>query len=529
MPTIEALWTVMTESKNSDGGPETDSGSQETETAGEGAQAFDAGMAHQQAGRLEDAEREYRAAIDVHGDFFEAHVNLGVVLQSQGKAEDAADVLLHAIHINPDMAEIHYALATVYQDLNRTGDAQASFQRALEINGVYVEALNGLAVCRGTLGDVNGAVEAFNSAIEVNPEFAEAHNNLGTLHSKLGRMDDALACFGRAMDINPDYAEAHRNCSHVLLLQGRFAEGWPEFRWRWQCRDFPSDKRAFPQVLWTGQPLDGKTILVWGEQGVGDEIHFAEMVPDLYEAGARVILECETRLVPLFRRSFPAVTCIPRQTTPDAKALAPDIDFQCPSGDLAGWLRTRLDDFPGRPSFLTANHARAEALKETYRAGGRDLIVGIAWVSKNPEVGQEKSLDLSDWRGLAEIPGIRIVDLQYGDTAIERARFEADTGAAIIHDESIDQMADLDAFAAQVAAMDLVISVSNTTVHVAGALGVPVWLMVNTVPLCVWMLEGATSPWYPSLKLFRQSEAGIWDGVVGQIAEALRKFAAARD
>ncbi len=497
-------------------------------TVGVTMQAFHAGTAHQQAGCLQDAEREYRAAIDARDDFFEAHVNLGVVLQGLAKAEEAGKAFSRAIDLNPEIAEIHYALATVYQDLNRTEDARACFGRAMDIKPGYAEALNGLAICRETLADLDGAIEAFKSAIGISPNFAEAHNNLGALYSKLGRMEDARACFRRAIDIKPDYAEAHRNYSHVLLLQGRFAEGWPEFRWRWQCRDFPSENRSFPQALWAGQPLEDKTILVWGEQGVGDEIHFAEMVTDLFESGARVILECETRLAPLFRRSFPAVTCISRQTPPDPRLVEAGIDFQCPSGDLAGWLRSGADDFPGRPSYLTANHARAEALRESYRAGDRDLVVGLAWISKNPEAGKDKSLALADLRGLAEIPGVRFVDLQYGDTAIERVRFEEDTGAAIIHDDGIDQMADLDAFSSQVAAMDLVISASNTTVHMAGALGVPVWVMVHTVPLCVWMLEGDASPWYPSLKIFRQSEAGVWDDVIGRVAEALRDFAAAR-
>ena len=129
-----------------------------------------------------------------------------------------------------------------------------------------------------------------------------------------------------------------------------------------------------------------------------------------------------------------------------------------------------------------------------------------------------------DWRPLAEIEGIRFVDLQYGDTAEERARFERQTGTPIIHDDGIDQIADLDAFAAQVAAMDLIISVSNTTVHLSGALGVPTWVLLNTLPLCVWMAEGEDSPWYPSLRLFRQTRAGEWADVIGRVADALQDF-----
>ena len=149
-------------------------------------------------------------------------------------------------------------------------------------------------------------------------------------------------------------------------------------------------------------------------------------------------------------------------------------------------------------------------------------MIGIAWVSKNKRIGPQKSMALRELAPLAGIPGLRFIDLQYGDTAEERARFEDETGTAIIHDEDVDQMADLDAFAAQVAAMDLVISVSNTTVHMAGALGVPAWVMLNTVPLPCWLLEGEISPWYPTVRLFRQTEAGEWGDVIGRVAEALR-------
>ena len=167
-------------------------------------------------------------------------------------------------------------------------------------------------------------------------------------------------------------------------------------------------------------------------------------------------------------------------------------------------------------------------LRAKYRGGGDDLLVGLAWNSVNVKMGHRKSLPLAAYAPLTEITGIRFIDLQYGDTAVAREAFETETGVEVFHDPDIDQLQDLDAFAAQVAAMDLVISVSNTTVHLAGALGIPTWVVVNTLPLCVWMLEGETSPWYPSLRLFRQSEAGVWDDVVGQVAGALREFVAAR-
>ena len=158
-------------------------------------------------------------------------------------------------------------------------------------------------------------------------------------------------------------------------------------------------------------------------------------------------------------------------------------------------------------------------------ADGENLLVRLAWISKNKRIGPQKSMALMELAPLARIPGIRFINLQYGDTAEERAQFEDETGTTVLDDEHVDQMSDLDAFAAQVAAMDLVISVSNTTVHFAGALGVPAWVMLNTVPLPCWLLEGEMSPWYPSARLFRQSQAGEWADVIERIGEALAGLA----
>jgi len=168
---------------------------------------------------------------------------------------------------------------------------------------------------------------------------------------------------------------------------------------------------------------------------------------------------------------------------------------------------------------------KRDGLREKYRDATEDRLIGIAWISKNKRIGKQKSMALRELAPLGRIPGVRLIDLQYGDTAEERAKFQEETGTSIIHDDHVDQMADLDAFAAQVAAMDLVISVSNTTVHIAGALGVPAWVMLNTVPLPCWLLEGEDSPWYPSVRLFRQTEFGEWADVIGRVGDALRAFA----
>lgn len=489
--------------------------------------AFEDGLARHQQGDLAGAEAAYREAIAAVEYFPEAHLNLGVVLHARGKLYPAQDSISTALAFNPDLAEAHYALGAVHQDRDNPEDALAGFQRALEIAPDFLLALNGQGIANQKLGHWEDAAESFERALTLNPGFTEAANNLGILRHRQGRLEDAMDCFHRALEVKPGYAKAHRNLSHVLLLVGNFEDGWKEFHWRWECSDFPTADRGFDFTHWRGEPLDGKKILVWGEQGVGDEVHFASMVPDLVDQGAEVILESDPRLVPLFERSFPGVTCVPKETPPDS-AITDDMDFQIPSGDLGQWLRPGLDAFPDLDSFLIAEKAQTEALRKKYKNGGDDLLVGIAWISKNPEIGADKSIAILDWAPLADIPGITFIDLQYGGTEADRATFESETGTAIIRDETIDQMADLDAFAAQVAALDLVISVSNTTVHISGGLGVPTWVLLNTSPLCVWMQDGDTSPWYKSLKLFRQAETGDWAGVIARVEGELRAFKAAK-
>ena len=271
-----------------------------------------------------------------------------------------------------------------------------------------------------------------------------------------------------------------------------------------------------------GQPVDGKTVLVLAEQGVGDEVMFAGMVPDLVEAGATVIREADSRLVPLFERSFAGIECIGKGDPPTAETRRDGIDFQSPGGNLGRWLRPNLESFPGRQSYLVADKNRRDGLRENYLSDGESLLVGVAWVSKNKRIGPQKSMTLMELAQLTGIPGIRFIDLQYGDTAGERAQFEDETGTSIVHDDSIDQMADLDAFAAQVAAMDLVISVDTAVAHLAGALGTMVWTLLPFNSDWRWMLGRDDSPWYPSMRLFRQEAPGDWEGVFQEVETALR-------
>jgi tetratricopeptide (TPR) repeat protein len=459
------------------------------------------GQVYEFQDRKDDAVDAYRKAVSAVPGFAPALVNLGQALLETDEAEEAAGCFEGARATFADDPDVLGGLGRALAAIGRTDEALTHLRRAREITPNDPVVLCNLGTALQANGDVAEAEAAFEAAISLEPGLAEGHYNLGLAYQEQGRLDDAVSQYGRALEIEPshimaqvnlsmafldlgriddavatcrraleeapEHAEAHHNLSLALLLQGNFSEGWAEYEWRFKTGE--GTQRQFPQVPWNGEPVDAKTVLVWAEQGVGDEVMFAGMVPDLVEAGANVILEADPRLVPVCERSFEGIECVAKQNPPGAETKRDGIDFQVPCGNLGRWLRPDLDSFPGRDTYLAADAERAAALREQYRAGTEDRLIGIAWISKNKRLGPQKSMTLMELAPLTNNPGLRFIDLQYGDTADERAGFENETGVSIIHDDGIDQMADLDAFAAQVAAMDLIISVSNTTVHFAGA------------------------------------------------------------
>jgi len=472
--------------------------------------------------RLTDAEAACRRAVRLAPDHAGALGALGNVLAARDELPEAVACYRRAVAIAPDDPA---ALTNLGNGLQKQGDddaAIAAFERALHLDPDFVEALGHLGDTHQRLGHLDIAADLFRRVLAIAPDHGEALNDLGLCLVEMGKVDDALESYRRAIARRSDDAEAHTNYGMALMRAGRFAKAWPEYEWRWLTKGNKA-KPMHPQPEWQGQDVAGKTILAWGEQGVGDEVLYAGMVPDLMARGANVVLECERRLAPLFERSFAGVRCIALRDPPAAECHGSDIDYQTPTGSLGRWLRPNLAAFPPRRSYLRPDPARRDALKAEYGRHGK-LVVGIAWYSKNSRIGHHKSMTLRDLAPLAAVPGVTLVDLQYGDTAAERQAFERATGAALVHDATVDQMTSLDDFAAQVAAMDLVVSVSNTTVHIAGALGVPTWVMLHTLPLPCWLLGRDDSPWYPAAKLFRQGRRGEWAEVVERVRVELREF-----
>ncbi|MDQ2105737.1 glycosyltransferase family 9 protein, partial [Azospirillum isscasi] len=333
-----------------------------------------------------------------------------------------------------------------------------------------------------------------------------------------------------ALARDPALADARVARASALLALGRFAEGWDAWEDRWSAEPWCRTAGRFPQPLWTGQPLAGGRLLVWGEQGVGDEVMFATLLPLLTQSSTEetqssisvvsgCVLECDARLAPLFARSLPGVEVVPRGPVPDPRLSAPDIAAHIPSGSLPRLLLRREEDFRRLRPALAADPARVPPIRRT----DRRPLVGIAWHTTNPKWGRLRNLPLADLARTLHAAGADMVVLQYGGWAEEVAAL-ADDGIAVALPPGLDRKDDLDGLAAQIAATDLVVTIDNATAHLAGALGHPVWVLLSHAPDWRWLRGRDDSPWYPSARLFRQPAAGDWRTPLDAVADRLRAW-----
>jgi ADP-heptose:LPS heptosyltransferase len=318
--------------------------------------------------------------------------------------------------------------------------------------------------------------------------------------------------------LNPASAAAVGNRGIVSLMLGRFGGGWRDYQSRVRARigsvSLAADKP------WDGSALTGKKLLVWTEYGLGDEIMFAGLLPEIVAQADHCTIVCAPRLLKLFRRSFPRAAILAH-----GAEIGGAFDARLPLTDAAQLLRRSFADFPRHAGYLSADLALRDTLRARYRSGGKPLV-GISWRSHGAAASPFKSTALSDWTPVLSAPDVTFVSLQYGDCAQEIAAARAATGASIIHDAGIDPNGDLDGYMAQVAAMDLVISVSNTAVHAAGALGRPTWAMIpeGQGAHWYWFRGRDDSPWYPSVQLLRQRTPRDWRQLLDLAGARLRAW-----
>jgi tetratricopeptide (TPR) repeat protein len=470
-------------------------------------------------GRIDEAIGAYRNGIAANDALAPIWSNLGNALLKAGKTEEAVSVCRQATKLAPAFAPAWVNLGNALRASSQPLDAAAAFRKAIELSAHLAEAWVGLGNALEDTDDLKGALAAFERACLLKPGMAEAQLNLGLLYKHHGRLEEAVACYRRALAINPQRHDTRWSLALVLLALGRFDEGWSLYESRWLRRGAP--RRRFATS--SRDLATARNILVWSEQGIGDEVLYASIVPEIVSSGSKVTFEVDPRLLSLFMRSLPDVSVVARKDPPGIDAE--QFDAVMPSGSLGAWRRRSFASFPRHSGFLKADPQRREMLMRELRRDGEGPVVGISWRSQNPEVGRRKTLALDAWQAILGTPGIRFVNLQYGDTAGEIAALQHAIGIRLITIEHLDLFNDIEGLAALVACCDLVITTSNVNAHIAGALGREVWLLLprHRGRLWYWFVERADSPWYPSMQIFSQTEDGDWDPVIAEVAAEVRR------
>jgi tetratricopeptide (TPR) repeat protein len=438
-----------------------------------------------------------------------------------GAAEEAEALCRQALKLYPKNADALNKLGLALEWAKKYRESESAYRQAIRADpGAWRPLMN----LSGLLVDQREFAKAeviARKAAALAPEIAGIHSNLATALVNQGKFQAALDRSRRAARLQPDSAPILYDLSLLELTGGNFAKGWDLYEHRWKTRDFVGQQRFLTQPEWQGSPvLDGK-LLVWTEQGVGDEVMFASVMGDLQTMGLDCVLECTPRQVPLFRRSFSNVEVVGRTNPPNPRLSQSDIVAQIAAGSLPRHLRRDAQSFSAQRPFLRADPQHTAALRERYLGRNGKLLVGFSWHSGNQFSGRSRSAELEHWRSLFAIPGVRWVSLQYGDFSCELKAASSSMGVDIVDDPGIDPLESLDDFAAQVAAMDLVVSVSNSTVHYAGALGVPVWTLLSLSPSWRWLRGKEPCVWYPTMRFFKQETKGQWDRVMKAARKAL--------
>jgi tetratricopeptide (TPR) repeat protein len=456
-----------------------------------------------------EAEDAFRQAIAHDPYRADLHVNLGNALKMQERLDEARECYHEALKLDPLAAEAHNNLGAVLMSQGKPAEAIASYDRAISLKPDYAHARANRATALLMDERIDEAEVELDHVLRLEPAHRQARFNLGFIRMEQNRPDEALACYEQILERDPADADAHYHRAMTLLAVGRFAEGWAEYEWRWKRPGKAECPLAQPR--WAGEPLAGRTILVRGEQGLGDCIQFVRFADRLKEQGATVVVECEPALVRLVERAR-GVERVVAMGGP-----LPPFDVHVPMLSVPALVGTTLESIPRTVPYLAPDAAAVAAWQPQLGAPG-GYKIGVSWRGNPANVSdRRRSFALAELAPLAATSGVRLISLQVGAGREELSGVAAswpilDLGGRVhdLHDT-----------AAAMLHLDLVITCDSAAAHLAGALGIPAWIALPFAADWRWMLDRDDSPWYPSVRLFRQLRAGDWAGVFRRIAEEL--------
>jgi Flp pilus assembly protein TadD len=474
------------------------------------------------------------AAVNSNPNVAQLYHTLGVVYDALDKPDLAVAAYKRALSLKPDYSPAHISMAMALQSRHLYPAAIDHAQKTLRANPYYAEAHNAIGFSLRAMQDYSQAIDHFTRAIALKPDYAEAHNHLGVTLAAIGKHHQALDSYSRAIQIDPQYAEPHWNRALALLITGNLPEGWNEYQWRTHPDvGLVLYPHKFDEPNWDGSPFQGKTLLVHYERGLGDTIQFIRYLPMVKAHGGIVFLEVQNPLCRLLN-GLPGVDQL-LEASPDHKP-SPAFDLHCSLMDLPRLFNTTLNDVPAPAPYIFCDPSAAAHWRR--RIPPNTLRIGIVWAGAPAhEKDHLRSCRLLDFAPLARIEGLTLYSLQK-DQAVAQLHHvgaadpspalssHAKPGPPVI--DLAHDFHDLADTAAAIANLDLVISVDTCVLHLAAAMGKPAWALISAAPDWRWMLNRDDSPWYPTMRLFRQQQPGRWDPVFQQVAQELTKVVAHR-
>ena len=474
------------------------------------------GAVLQELKRFDEALSSYDKAISIKGDYAEAFNSRGTVLEELKRLEEALSSYHKAISINKDYTEAYYNRGNVLHKLKRLEEALSSYDKAISLHEDYAEAYSNRGLVLQDLKRLEEALSSYDKAISLHEDYAEAYSNRGTVLEELKRLDEALSSYEKAISINKDYAEAYWNSSICYLLAGNFNEGWARYEWRWQSKSISKTAgiRKFSQPLWLGtEVLKDQTIFLYAEQGLGDTIQFSRYVSLVAGLGAKVVLEVQPSLVKLLSYLEGISQIISKGDK------LPNFDYQCPLMSLPLAFKTELKTIPSVSKNISTDEKKVEKWQAILGEKTKPRV-GIVWSGAvNHKNDLQRSLKLSQL--ITHLPS----DYEYLSLQKEISDVDKEVLIECCKIKHFgDDLKDFTDTAALCELIDIVISVDTSVAHLAGTLGKNTWVLLPYSPDWRWLLDRNDSPWYSSVKLYRQEKINDWESALVNIESDLKKL-----
>lgn len=484
---------------------------------------YNRGKLLKELARFEEALQSYDEAILLNPGHAESHNNRANVLKELRRHEAALESVDRAIALKPDFAEAHTNRGNILLRLGHLDEALASHDVAVRLSPGSADAHNNRGNALKDLNRLEEALASFDRAIAIRPEFAEAYSNRGNTLRELDRLQEATESFDKALALNPEEAGYRYNKSVVSLQRHFFREGFELYLSRWNSEEFEDRSPTTHIPAWDGSQVDGD-VLLWAEQGIGDEIFYVSMLPLLDTSKHRVTLSADRRLHPAFARSFPGIALVDRMST--MREIAGPFAAQAPMGNLGNLLGVDAVSIARRPNpYLLASAERKHQIASSNSFLGRNLVCGISWRSGNAKLGANRSLRLADLAPALGLSGVTFVNLQYGDVSHEIRETREQLGVEVHQLDGVDVFNDMDGLLAAIDLCDVVLTIDNVTAHLAGAAGKRSIVMVPRGKGRYWYWGGEEqSLWYPSLRLVYQDRVGDWSPVIAMAAWQLAQM-----